>query len=153
MSQLANSLSLTSNGSFSSVTYDTFQNYLVYTAAYTETLRGVYVRFDLKSTSSGIFSQLSSTNFTTQMYADDGYKLVAYTDLQYKISVSFQYISYIFGFLILASACLYIFGRLKWVGNLLFFSLQFQYMSMVVIPKFTPILNGLGMIKALMGYN
>jgi hypothetical protein len=59
----------------------------------------------------------------------------------------------IFGYLILGSAFLYIFGRLKWMGNLLFFSLQFQYLSMVIIPVYTPMLAGLSQIKTVMGYN
>lgn len=59
----------------------------------------------------------------------------------------------IVGYLILASAFLYIFGRLKWMGNLLFLSLQFQYLSMVFIPRFTPMLGGLSYVKIVMGYN
>jgi hypothetical protein len=111
------------------------------------------VRFDLKPTSYGIFSQLPPTNITVQLFSNDGFRLYAYTNVQYAISLSFHYINWVFGFLILASAFLYIFGRLKWVGNLLFFSLQFQYMSMILIPFFTPILSGLSQIKTVMGYN
>jgi hypothetical protein len=59
----------------------------------------------------------------------------------------------IMGYLIFASAFLYIFGRMKWIGNLLFLSLQFQYLSMVFITKFTPMLGGLSQIKTVMGYN
>jgi hypothetical protein len=76
-----------------------------------------------------------------------------YTTVQYQVAASFHYISMILGYLILASAFLYIFGRMKWLGNLLFFSLQFQYLSMVIIPRFTPMLSGLSQIKTVMGYN
>jgi cysteine-rich repeat protein len=80
MSQLANSISLTSNASLTSVGYSTFQNYLVYRASYSQALRGQYVRFDLKPAASGIFSKLPPTNVTDQLFSDDGYKLQAYTD-------------------------------------------------------------------------
>jgi hypothetical protein len=53
----------------------------------------------------------------------------------------------------LATAPLYIFGRLKWVGNMLFLSLQFQYLNMAILNHFTPMLSGLSYFKALMGYN
>jgi hypothetical protein len=69
------------------------------------------------------------------------------------VAGSFHYIAMILGYLILASAFLYIFGRLKWIGNLLFFSLQFQYLSMVIVPRFNPMLSGLSTIKTVMGYN
>lgn len=153
MKQLSNSVSLTSNATITSANYDTFQNYLMYQVSYSQPLLGQYVRFDLKPTSSGIFSQLPPTNVTVQLFASDGFKLLVYTDMEYSIAISFHYISMIFGYLILASTFLYIFGRLKWVGNLLFFSLQFQYLSMIIIPSFTPILNGFSQIKTILGYN
>lgn len=53
----------------------------------------------------------------------------------------------------LGTAFLFIFGRLKWVGNLLYFSLQFQYISTVIIPKYNPILHGLTQMKPILGYN
>jgi hypothetical protein len=53
----------------------------------------------------------------------------------------------------LGTAFLFIFGRLKWVGNLLFFSLQFQYISAAIIPKYNPILHGLAQMKPILGYN
>ena len=76
-----------------------------------------------------------------------------YTPVQYKVALSFHYICKIFSYLILFSAFLFIFGRLKWMGNLLFFSMQFQYLSMILIPHFNPMLAGLSQLKTVLGYN
>jgi hypothetical protein len=53
----------------------------------------------------------------------------------------------------LATAPFFIFGRLKWVGNMMFLSLQFQYINMIIINKFSPMLSGLSYFKAVMGYD
>ncbi len=97
----------------------------------------------LNPTLSGIFSILPPTNVTITMDTDNGYLLKYYTDNQYKAAESIQYITQILGYLMLVSAFLFIFGRLKWFGNLLFFSLQFMYLSMLYIPEFTPLLAGM----------
>lgn len=107
----------------------------------------------LKPFSPGIFSQLPPTNCTFQLNSDNGFELKPYTSMQYKVAGIFHYIAMALGYLILASAFLYIFGRLKWMGNLLFFSLQFQYLSIIIVPRFNPMFSGLSMVKTVMGYN
>lgn len=99
--------------------------------------------FFLNPAASGIFSRLPPANVTMLMDSDNGFLLIYYTDTQYKVADSIQYVCQILGYLMLISAFLFIFGRLKWFGNLLFFSLQFMYLSMLFIPEFTPMLAGM----------
>jgi hypothetical protein len=116
----------------------------------------MYIRFDLKPTNplySIAFSAMPPANSTVQCISSNAFKLVVYTDKIYQIASNFRYVCLVFGFMMLASSPLYIFGRLKWVGNMLFLSLQFQYLNMAILNKFSPMLSGLSYFKALMGYN
>lgn len=112
-----------------------------------------YYTVYLNPATSGIFSRLPPANTTWPFHSYNGYITNMYTKAQYTVAKSFHYTCIIFGFLMFGSAFIFIFGRLKWMGNLLFFSLQFQYISMIVIQVFTPMLFGLSQIKTVMGYN
>jgi len=79
--------------------------------------------------------------------------MVVYSDNDFTVAAGFHYASTILGYFMLASAPLYIFGRLKWVGNMLFLSLQFQYLNIVILDHFTPMIEGLSWFKYLTGYN
>jgi len=80
MNQLANSLTLTSNGSFTNVTYSTYSDpdtpdlvNFVYTVTYSQALQDTYLRIDLKPTSSGVFSRLPPANMTIQCESSNAY--------------------------------------------------------------------------------
>lgn len=92
-------------------------------------------------------------NVTTFCKADNGYNLLIYSQNQYKIAEGFHYLCTVFSFLILATVPLYLFGRLKWFGNMLFLSLQFQFFNLAILDVFTPMLAGLSYLKYIMGYN
>ena len=93
------------------------------------------------------------TNLTLLCKTSNAYLLEVHSDSSYQVAISFRYVCQVLGYLMLASSPLYIFGRLKWVGNMLFLSLQFQYLNMAILDHFTPMLSGLSYFKAVMGYN
>lgn len=159
MAQLANAVSLTCNlTKLIPINYGVEQGLLTITYSYEEEILDeevtVYLKpYTVSPTSPGIWSQLPPTNCTFTLGSDNGFELHVYSARQYQVAAIFHYIAMIMGYLILASAFLYILGRLKWMGNLLFLSLQFQYLSMVFIPRYNPMLAGLSQIKTVMGYN
>jgi hypothetical protein len=169
MDYLCRSASLVSNYSFSSVSYRTFIDpdepdvvIFIYTGTYNQSIDDMFIRFDLKPTDPNdlsnpkvntAFSRMPPANTTVQCISYNAFELVTFSDKSYKIASDFRYVCLIFGYMILATAPLYIFGRLKWVGNMLFLSLQFQYLNMGILHKLSPMLSGLSYFKAVMGYN
>lgn len=160
MTLLADPSTLASNGTFASVectTYDgkdiTSKTNLVYAVEYTSSMEDTFLRIDLKPALSGPFSIMPPTNVTFKCYPDNGFQMIVYQDSEYAIASVFHYICTVVSYLMLASAPLYIFGRLKWVGNMLFFSLQFQYLNLCILDSFTPMIEGLSWFKYLTGYN
>ena len=163
MNYLCQSVNLVSNYSFTSVSYRTYIDpdfpdvvNFVYTGTYNQSIQDMYIRFDLKPTDPNVykaFSQMPPANTTVQCISNNAFELILYSDKTYKIASDFRYVCLVFGFMILATAPLYIFGRLKWVGNMLYLSLQFQYLNMAILDKFTPMLSGLSYFKAVMGFN
>ena len=63
-----------------------------------------------------------------------------YKDSEYAVASGFHYACTVLSYLMLATAPLYIFGRLKWVGNMLYLSLQFQYINISILDRFTPMI-------------
>ena len=112
-----------------------------------------YLRINLKPSASGVFSLMPPANVTIKCVSDNGFEMIVYSDNDYAVAAGFHYASTILGYFMLASAPLYIFGRLKWVGNMLFLSLQFQYLNMIILDRFTPMIEGLSWFKYLTGYN
>lgn len=111
------------------------------------------LRIHLNPSTSGQFSIMPPANVTIKCIASNGYKLDNYSEYQYAVSKSFRYVCLVFGIVILSTSLLYIFGRQKWVGNMLFLSLQFHYFNMAIIDKFSPMFGGISYFKILMGYN
>jgi hypothetical protein len=107
----------------------------------------------VKPTSTGPFSIMPAANCTYICRSHTAMRLKVYTTQQYSVAKALYYTARIFGYLILGSSILFCFGRLKWMGNSLFFSLQFQYISTAYVVYFTPILSGFGELKMVMGWN
>ena len=112
-----------------------------------------YLRINLKAPASGVFSKMPPANVTVKCVSDNGFEMIVYSDNDYTVAAGFHYACTVLGYFMLASAPLYIFGRLKWVGNMLFLSLQFQYLNIVILDRFTPMIEGLSWFKYLTGYN
>ena len=53
----------------------------------------------------------------------------------------------------LLSAIMFMFGDMKWMGNLLFFSLQMEWFAMAWLDEFEPMMAAIGEMKRVMGYN
>lgn len=132
MSQLATPATLTSNGTFLTeacdVVYDDHDPdvfYMRYTVSYSQPLENTYLRIDLKPATSGTFSIMPPANVTVKCVGSNAHYLYVYTDRQYAFAERFSYACLIFGYFILATSVLFLFGKLKWLGNMLFLSLQF----------------------------
>lgn len=69
------------------------------------------------------------------------------------MAVTFSYVCLIFSYIILASSILFCMNKFKWIGNSMFLSLQFMYLSMTVLDYLTPMQVAFAKTKMVTGYN
>lgn len=84
---------------------------------FSEDLEATYARFDMKPTSSGVFSQFDAVNSTTKLASSNGLPLTTYTDDEYTSASRLGYGSFVVGWLGFAVMFLFCWMEGKELGN------------------------------------
>ena len=100
-----------------------------------------------------MFSRLPPANITIVCAADNGFTFDVYGDDENEVADRLDDDVRIIGYVILGSSLFWLFGRMRWMGNAMFFSLQFMFISMAIVDDFNPMMASLGQLKAVTGYN
>ena len=128
-------------------------SYIVLRAKYSSNLEATYARIDMNASSSGPFSQFSPANTTVQVSTNNGLKINAYSTANYEFAYNISYASLIVGWIAFAFAFLFCWYEWKQLGTELYFTIQFSWMSLVIMQYFTPTMVSLGTANNIMGYN
>ena len=129
-------------------------DYIVLSGDYSEDLEETYVRVSFVPTPDNErFSKFNGTNQTLVLRATDGQKVLTYSPTEYKVSDELEVASYYVSCFILGTSLLFCVGYWKYMGNELFFAVQFAFMSYIASDYFTPHDVSVGRTRYVMGYN